>query len=207
GEIVHKDQHYPGEHMPIVDEALWDKVQTKLNANAVERRSGATMKNASLLAGLLFDGQGHRMTPTHAAKKGTRYRYYVSRPLISESRADTPDGLRTPAGDIEQLVMTRIGQFLSEPARLFEVLAPHVETAAQQRHMLHRAAELAANWPALKPSQLRRILAALIQRVIVRVERIDMLLLPSRVAALLRDGLPEPISATSTDDEEHPLIL
>jgi hypothetical protein len=23
GEIVHKDQHYPGEHTPIVDEAMW----------------------------------------------------------------------------------------------------------------------------------------------------------------------------------------
>src|SRR4051812_24161307 len=87
--------------------------------------------------------RGHRMTPTHAIKKGTRYRYYVSRPLISESRADAVDGLRIPAGDLEQLVMSRIGQFLSEPARVSETLAPHAETAAQQRHMLHRAAELA----------------------------------------------------------------
>src|SRR6266436_2128103 len=139
GEIVHKDQHYPGEHMPIVDEALWDEVQLKLAANAVEHRNGEKMKNASLLAGLLFDGQGHRMTPTHAIKKGTRYRYYISNPLISESRADAPDGLRIPAGDIEHLVTTRIGQFLSEPARLFEALASQVETAAPQRYMLHRA--------------------------------------------------------------------
>src|SRR6202030_3364328 len=109
GEIVHKDQHYPGEHMPIVDEALWDEAQVKLAANAVEHHNGEKMKNASLLAGLLFDRQGHRITPPHAIKNGARYRYYVSRPLISESRADTPDGLRPPPGDIEQLVPTRIG--------------------------------------------------------------------------------------------------
>jgi site-specific DNA recombinase len=190
GEIVHKDQHYPGEHMPIVDEPLWDEVQVKLAANAVEHRNGEKMKNASLLAGLLFDGQGHRMTPTHAIKKGTRYRYYVSRPLISESRADAPDGLRTPAGDIEQLVINRIGQLLSEPAKVFEALAPHVETAARQRQMLHRAAELAANWPALKSRQLRPMLAALIRRIIVHIDRVDILLRPSRLAALLRDQLP-----------------
>jgi len=205
GEIVHKGQHYPGEHIPIVDVALWDEVQLKLAANAVEHRNGENMKNASLLAGLLFDGQGHRMTPTHAIKRGTRYRYYVSNPLISESRADALDGLRIPAGDIEQLVTTRIGQFLSEPARLFEALAPHVETAAQQRRMLHRAAELAANWPALQPSQLRPMLAALIQRVIVRVERIDMLLLPNRILGLLRDGSPGLVS-TSTEPEP-PFVL
>jgi site-specific DNA recombinase len=190
GEIVHKDQHYPGEHMPIIDKALWNEVQLKLAANAVERRSGATMKNASLLAGLLFDGEGHRMTPTHAIKKGARYRYYVSRPLIGESRADAPDGLRIPAGDIEQLVTTRIGQLLSEPAQIFEVLAPQVETAAQQRRMLHRAAELAANWSKLKPMQMRPMLATLVRRIMVRINRVDIQVLPSRLAALLRDELP-----------------
>src|SRR5437764_35085 len=207
GEIVHKDQHYPGEHTPIVDEAMWGDAQIKLAANGVEHRNGEKMKNASLLAGLLFDGEGHRMTPTHAIKKGTRYRYYVSRPLISESRADAVDGLRIPAGDLEQLVMSRIGQFLSEPARLSETLAPHAETAAQQRHMLHRAAELAANWPALQPRQLRPMLAALIQRVIVRVERIDLLLLPSRIARLLRDGSPGPASASIARDKEQPVVF
>src|ERR1700720_896683 len=30
GQIVHKDQHYPGEHEPIIDEVLWQQVQTKL---------------------------------------------------------------------------------------------------------------------------------------------------------------------------------
>ena len=28
-----------------------------------------------LLAGMLFDGDGNRMTPTHAVKNDTRYRY------------------------------------------------------------------------------------------------------------------------------------
>jgi site-specific DNA recombinase len=33
------------------------------------------MRQPSLLAGMLFDGDGNRMTPSHAVKKGTRYRY------------------------------------------------------------------------------------------------------------------------------------
>src|SRR5213076_3153152 len=40
----------------------------------------------SLLAGMLFDGDGNRMTPTHATKKGSRYRYYVSRAAEIEER-------------------------------------------------------------------------------------------------------------------------
>src|SRR6266540_5783304 len=38
GEITHRGQHYPGEHKPIIDEALWDEVQAKLAANAVSAR-------------------------------------------------------------------------------------------------------------------------------------------------------------------------
>ena len=41
------------------------------------------------------------MTPTHAVKKGRRYRYYVSTPLITGTRSDHAKGWRIPAGDIE----------------------------------------------------------------------------------------------------------
>jgi site-specific DNA recombinase len=102
GEISHKGAHYPGDHKPIIDEPLWDEVQTKLAANAVERTTEERGRSPSLLAGLLFDREGHRMTPSHAIKKGTRYRYYVSRPLTNQSRANAPDAMRIPAGEIEQ---------------------------------------------------------------------------------------------------------
>jgi site-specific DNA recombinase len=74
GEIVHKDQSYPGEHEAIIDPALWDAAQARLAENAVERGTGIRVRNPSLLTGLLFDGEGHRMTPTHAVKKGRRRR-------------------------------------------------------------------------------------------------------------------------------------
>jgi site-specific DNA recombinase len=32
-----------------------------------------------LLAGLLVDARGERLTPSHAVKNGRRYRYYVNR--------------------------------------------------------------------------------------------------------------------------------
>jgi DNA invertase Pin-like site-specific DNA recombinase len=41
GEIVHKEQSHPGEHMPIIDQPLWDAVQAQLASNAAERNSGA----------------------------------------------------------------------------------------------------------------------------------------------------------------------
>jgi len=84
GEIVHKDRCYPGEHEAIVDEALWSEVQTILTENRADRILGTAEKQVSLLSGILFDARGERMTPTHATKNNTRYRYYVSRRYSSE---------------------------------------------------------------------------------------------------------------------------
>src|ERR1700757_2750222 len=84
GEIVHKGQSHPGEPPPIIDQPLWDAVQAQLAANTADRNSGQRTRQPSLLAGMLFDGDGNRMTPTHATKEGKRYRYYISyisRPL------------------------------------------------------------------------------------------------------------------------------
>ena len=77
GEINHRDQSYPGEHRPIIDSALFDEVQAKLDENLRTRR----LKNEpsqALLLGKLYDDRGNRMTPSYAIKKGVRYRYYVS---------------------------------------------------------------------------------------------------------------------------------
>ena len=69
GEIVHKGQSHPGEHTPIIDQPLWDAVQMRLAGNTTERTSGTRTHQPSLLAGMLFDTEGNRMTPSYAVKK------------------------------------------------------------------------------------------------------------------------------------------
>ena len=103
GEITHKGNAYPAEHQPIVDNVLWDQVQAILAENRVDRATGMDAKQPSLLAGLIFDESGERLTPSHAVKKGTRYRYYVSRSLIVGTAKDKSTGRRIPAADLETL--------------------------------------------------------------------------------------------------------
>ena len=108
GEITHKGNAYPAEHQPIVDKVLWDQVQAILAENRVDRATGADAKQPSLLAGLIFDESGERLTPSHAVKKGTRYRYYVSRSLIVGTAKDKSTGRRIPAANLETLVITKL---------------------------------------------------------------------------------------------------
>jgi hypothetical protein len=75
--IYRGEVHKKGEHPAIVDQDLWDRVQAVLAENRADRAVGRTANNPSLLAGLIYDAAGHRMSPIHAVKGGRRYHYYV----------------------------------------------------------------------------------------------------------------------------------
>src|SRR3954465_6324887 len=85
----------------IIEEALFAEVQSTLAANSTERVSRHS-RDPSPLTGLLFDADGERLTPSHALKKGVRYRYYVSRHLTTgdntKSRGMRLEGLRVALG-------------------------------------------------------------------------------------------------------------
>src|SRR6267142_4892022 len=187
GEIVHKEQSHPGEHGPIIDQPLWDAVQAQLAGNAAERNSSARHRQPSLLAGLLFDGDGNRMTPSHAVKKGTRYRYYVSCSLITKDRTDNAAALRVPAAEIEQLVSDRVHRWLLDPGRIDRSTEARFADPSIQHRRVARAAEIGEHWPELPVARKRAVLTTLIERIDVRVDRIDIRLRPPRLAALL-DG-------------------
>ena len=122
GEITHKGIAYPGEHPATINKALWEEVQAILAKNRVNRVTGSDAKYPSLLAGLAFDETGERLTPTHAVKKGTRYRYYVSRSLIIGAAKDRSKGRRIPAANLESLVITRLRAFFADQGAILDAI-------------------------------------------------------------------------------------
>ncbi len=111
GELNHRDSSYKGEHPAIVDVELFGAVQAKLAAN-LNRRDLRKGRSDALLTGCLFDDRGTLMSPTHAVKKGVRYRYYVSTAAIQGRRAEAGSIARVPAAEIETLVLDALGQQL-----------------------------------------------------------------------------------------------
>jgi hypothetical protein len=120
GEATHKGNAYPGEHEAIIDKPLWDAVQAALAENRIERTVRSNSKAGSLLAGLLFDEGGERLSPTWTVKKSTRYRYYVSASLMRGHRKSRSTRRRIPAGDLENTVIGRIRSFFFNRAELFD---------------------------------------------------------------------------------------
>jgi len=116
GEIVHKGNHYPGEHESIPDRELFEAVQQKLNLRARAYRH-TRINNASLLTGLLYDDRGNRMTPSTTKKGNVRYRYYVSSPMLEGRHEEAGPVKRVPAHDIEQVVLAAIADWCGEEQR------------------------------------------------------------------------------------------
>src|SRR5262249_33371340 len=85
GQIAHRDQLYPAQHPALIDAEAWAAVRDQVAGKASDHQRKAKAAEPSLLAGLLVDARGERLTPTHAVKKGRRYRYYVSAALITEA--------------------------------------------------------------------------------------------------------------------------
>jgi site-specific DNA recombinase len=114
GRIAHKNESYDGQHVPIIDEALWDQVQSCLSANRPGLDRVRSVSSRGSLAGLLYDDRGNLMSPSHTKKSdGRRYRYYVSQALLQNDRARAGTVSRIPAEAIEQLVDTEIRRLWS----------------------------------------------------------------------------------------------
>jgi site-specific DNA recombinase len=178
GEIVHKGAVYPGEHDAIVDEDLWTSVQLRLEANGVERRERRAPARSNLLTGVLFDADGQPMTPTHAVKKGVRYRYYVSRRLVTGTRdADgnrQTSGQRIPAPNLEGLVVQRLRSFFADPVAVIESLPRHRSDAPSQKRATEATTEIVRALDDRREDVWNTIFRPMIVRVQARLDRIDI---------------------------------
>jgi DNA invertase Pin-like site-specific DNA recombinase len=111
GEIVHGPTSVAGCHPPVVDAEVFAKVQAKLAANTRARKE-RPLRSAQLpLRGLVFDADGHPMSPSFGyGRSGRVYRYYVSAPLQQGRKVVEREGVlrRVSAEALEEAVRTQL---------------------------------------------------------------------------------------------------
>jgi hypothetical protein len=107
GEVAFKGEILTGEQPPIVDRELFEAVQAKLDERLNNHKITRTSSEA-LLVGRLFDDRGNRMSPSHARKRGIKYRYYLSSALLQGEAERAGSVRRAPAVEIESLVIRSV---------------------------------------------------------------------------------------------------
>jgi len=187
GDIVHRDKRHRGLHAPIIAPDAWEAVQRQLTSQAVRARGQGSAQSPSLLAGLIVDEAGAPLTPTHANKKGRRYRYYVSRTLVAGPNAEpaasaptrasrksdtTTNTWRLPASEIETLVIEAVYALLIDQSRLMDQLGlgrlrPDALDAA-----LAASAQLADALKGATGHEQRDLLQAIVERIEIGPERV-----------------------------------
>src|SRR5438445_2180802 len=173
GHIAHKGELHPGQQAALIDDESWSTVRDQLAANTSNHRRRAKAAEPSLLAGVLVDARGERLTPSHAVKKGRRYRYYLSAALITQAGTDRTQGSRLPAQEIDDAVIRVLADALASPAMLLERFGAVGIPGDQTRKMLDRAARLAA---VLKrsPAERAKVVRDLIEKIVVEENTITI---------------------------------
>jgi site-specific DNA recombinase len=192
GEATHKGASYPGEHAPIIDSSLWDKVHSIMETSPRLRAANARARTPALLKGLIFTETGCAMTPAFT-KKGTRqYRYYVSMDVIRNRPLDeNPGPLRLPAPMVEDAVIGEIHRMIRAP----EITARTIAALRREGAAVEEAAVVASLagferlWGALYPAEQARIIQLLVERITVGTNGIAVDLRKEGLGLVLRDML------------------
>ena len=198
GEIVHKGVSHPGEHPALIDQLLWDQVQATIERNRAEPQRGHRTTERSLLTGILRDGEGRRMSPTHAVNGTKRYRYYVTH--ASELIANAPLAWRVPAHDLETIVVARLKDMLTDRREIRRLVDAGDGSASALHLAITSGTMLAAQLDA--PDKRRELVAAVVTGV--QMTEADVTISVSRAALL---PLLRIEAATFTDDDAPDAML
>ena len=162
---------HQGQHVAIVDAELFQQVQQTLTELGPGETARSKRAGPALLKSLLFDGNGERLQPNHAVKRGVRYHYYTSAKMLRHAK-HAPHGIRVPAGDVERLVCGAMGARLRDSGKLQPWLASKAPTSDLPR-LLKSAISLADTLAIRNPTNEKR-LRCLIAKVVVSKQMIKI---------------------------------
>ena len=134
---------------------------------------------------MVFDESGERLTPTHAVKKGARYRYYVSNSLITGDERTRSSGRRIPAGNLEAVVIDRLRAFLADPRAILDAANNESPNGSGWSQLIERSRQIAEELGGYAPDKVKAMLMALLCRVEIKSECIEITLSRGRLIELL----------------------
>ena len=210
GIITHRGQPHAGMHEAIVPEILWEKVQALLKTNDTAKRTGTKTQAPSLLAGLLYDAENQRLTPTHTVKNGKRYRYYVSQTLIRNPGNNKTSARRYPAHDVEILVIERLQSFLSSAPDVLEALALPSDDASLQTAVLASVRSQASKLTEAAQAETRAFLQAVVSRITLVGDEIQIHLSRQHLRAVLlgnNSSTQGEVLKSQTDEDDETIRL
>lgn len=190
GELRHKEQWYQAEHLPIVEQTVWDSVHAILATNGRSRANATRATTPFLLKGIVFGHDGRALTPWHSTKKttGKRYRYYL--PMRDLKEHAGASGLpRMPAAELESAVLDQLRNILRAPNLLCDLVpqAKKLDPTLDEAKVTVAMTRLGLIWDQLFPAEQTRIVKMLIEKVIVSPSDLEVRLRANGIEQLVQE--------------------
>lgn len=161
----------------------WERVQKLLVGGSARDRDQPNTGEHSPLAGIIFDHQGERLTPSHAVKGGRRYRYYISQSLVTDKAK--PGGIRLSAPEVEGAVAAAVRSLLNDPAQVEKLLGSHAPTPSGLKQLIANSQELVISLNRKPASDQLVVLRPVFSSVIIGSADLGIVIKPQQLALLL----------------------
>jgi DNA invertase Pin-like site-specific DNA recombinase len=196
GRVTHRGEAFQGLHEAIVGEDLWREVRERLEVSPRTRANANRTPSSAMLRGLIFDGQGRALSPTHTRKGQRKYRYYALNAAM-KAGATGAASLRVNAGEVEQAVVNQLRALLTAPEIVAQTALAVRETLPTIDEATVRQAlqQFEAMWSLLFPAEQARIVQLLVEKVVVHKDGLDVVLRTGGLGLLARELLPNTAEA------------
>ena len=104
---------------------------------------------------------------------------------MREAKGNRSGGWRLPAGDLEGLVISRLRNFFSDPAALLDAVDNNPPNGLGQSQLIKRGRQIAEELSTQAPDKAKATLLALLCRVTIYSDRIEIALCRGRAVELL----------------------
>src|ERR1700730_13787335 len=129
--------------------------------------------------GLILDDRGNPMSPSHANKKGVRYRYYVSQAILQNRKSEAGSVSRVSGPDIEAIVVDSVGQ--ARVVRNAEVNNHYADRRSDEREDDRTTTKtISMTVPTASPDSSRDLIGRHVARVVLRPRAIEITLSDKR---------------------------
>ncbi|TWT51078.1 DNA-invertase hin [Rubripirellula amarantea] len=133
GRIKHKSETFAGQHDAIVDDLIFERVQSQLRANHNNRSSRLPTKSGGLLKGIIRCPQCNLAMVHNINRRKTKsYRYYTCVGAIKRGRKSC-EHPSLPAGEIERAVVEQVACIARDADLRGEVVRQSHEAVKLQR--------------------------------------------------------------------------
>lgn len=171
GQVQHKGNFYKGEQEAIIDQDLWNKVQTLLNSN-LRHDPALRHSKTNPFVGLLYCGTcGGAMSMAHTKKSNKRYHYFICTEDSKRNFRICPVN-RIPVDVIQKAVLTQFAELLQSPTIIAKIMelnetisAPKLREALKNIHDI---------WEVMCYTERYKLLHNLISKILVFEDRLEI---------------------------------